>query len=105
MKWCLIFVFTFLILFKMTDSIAGSISGIVSDQSNGNALAGVTVVVANQHFVSASDGTFRARIDHGGKHDLTAKKPGYKTYSKTITLSNNEVRHNIELEHDFGFQF
>lgn len=79
----------------------GSISGIISDQSNKQPVSGATILVTeiNKSVLSDSSGRYRMRGINPGSYTITVTSVGYETESKfnIVITSGNENEVSFEL--------
>ena len=86
-----------LFLFFLTSTKAqgtGTLTGLISEASNGSGLPGVNVMVKGTYYGAASDLEGRYRIDNisPGSYDIEISMIGYKIILKTgVTVSPGEI--------------
>ena len=82
-------------------SFSTSITGTVKDRV-GNLIDGVEVRVGDLAVKSAKDGSFSLKgVTHSGSFTLSAKKSGYKDYTKSIEAPQGKTTHNIQLAYGY----
>jgi hypothetical protein len=67
----------------------GSISGTVTDASNGTVLSGATVSYSGGSTTTATDGTYGLTNVVPGTYTLSASKTGYSNKSQSVTVASN----------------
>jgi len=79
--------------FEMTASGAsttGTVTGTVSKVSGG-ALSEVVVTINNLSATTDSNGSYTIRNVESGLQPITGEKEGYKTYSSTVDVQENQI--------------
>ncbi|HEY6908721.1 MAG TPA: carboxypeptidase regulatory-like domain-containing protein [Myxococcales bacterium] len=79
-------------------SSTGSISGVVTNLGNGQALSGATLTAAGASTTSAADGSYTLANLPAGSTTLTATATGYLARSYTVTVTGGAtVTQNVQL--------
>ncbi|RLG23974.1 hypothetical protein DRN85_08405, partial [Methanosarcinales archaeon] len=75
----------------------GTVEGIVTDNSTGALLSGVSVSISNQNTLTNISGDYSLTIGTG-EHFIVATKTGYENYVENITVMPGQtIQHNITL--------
>ena len=75
----------------------GTVEGIVTDNSTGALLSGVSVSISNQGTLTNLSGAYSLTL-RTGEHFIVATKTGYENYVENITVMPGQtIQHNISL--------
>ena len=90
-----------MLLFSASSAIAQSVAGTIKDQT-GMPLAGVNVILegTSKGSVTDFDGNYAISNVENGTYKLIATSLGYKTYTKSVTISGTDVKLDFVMAED-----